>query len=79
MPAIDPYAAKLGTRIRAARLYLGLSQIEFARRVGVQTAGTVSDWERGIRHPQPAPRARVMRILAKAEADQLEVNDGAAV
>jgi DNA-binding transcriptional regulator YiaG len=79
MPAIDPTTAELGRRIRAARLWLGLSQIEFARRVGVQTAATVSDWERGIRFPQPGPRAKVMRIVAKAEAEQVTEENGAAV
>jgi DNA-binding transcriptional regulator YiaG len=78
MPAIDPVAADVGKRIRAARLWLGLSQIEFARRVGVQTAATVSDWERGVRFPQPGPRAKVMRIVAKAEADQVEKANGVA-
>lgn len=78
MPAIDPTAAKLGLRIRAARLWLGLSQIEFARRVGIQTAATVSDWERGLRYPQPAPRAKVMRIVAKAEAEMVAEQDGPA-
>ena len=79
MPARDPVAVEWGRKIRDAREYLGLSQTEFGRRVGIQTAATVSDWERGLRTPQPVTRTRLIRIFAKVQAARVEEQDGAAV
>lgn len=42
-----PYMSNWNERIRAARKSLGISQAEFARRVGVSGA-TVSEWEREL-------------------------------
>jgi transcriptional regulator with XRE-family HTH domain len=79
MSAIDPMTARFARRIRAARTYRGLSQIEFARVVGAKTAATVSDWERGLRDPRRDTRVRLMQFITKAEAEQIEAEDGAAV
>lgn len=48
--------------IRQIRERLNLTQVEFARELGV-CQGTVSHWEKGIRTPT-GPAVRLLRILA---------------
>lgn len=50
--------------IRQIRERLNLTQVEFARELGV-CQGTVSHWEKGIRTPT-GPAVRLLRILASA-------------
>lgn len=64
MPVIDR-AQSVGAWIRAQRLRVGLSQKELARRVGVETAGAVANWEAGRRQP-PAKRLRLIRIVCQS-------------
>lgn len=52
----------LMTMLRRARLAIGLSQDEFARKVGV-TQGTVSAWEAGENLPLPKFFPKIARIL----------------
>lgn len=55
--------------IWAARMKLGLTQLEFAERLGVDPV-TVSRWERGVSTPQGrGVRARLAALIAEAEKD----------
>ncbi len=40
-----------GERLRRARLRVGISQAELARRIGLSNSATVSQWERGAASP----------------------------
>lgn len=51
--------SSLGSKIRYARSYDGVSQKELARKVGV-SAATVSKWERGLK---PVPQAKLPALL----------------
>ena len=42
----EPVKGELGKRIRAARCYAGISQVEFARSLGV-SVGTLIEYEKG--------------------------------
>jgi DNA-binding transcriptional regulator YiaG len=53
-------------RVRALRTALGLSQAEFAARLGVRQQ-TVSEWETGRYAPRGAS-ARILSILAEEPA-----------
>jgi putative transcriptional regulator len=50
--------------IRQIRERLNLTQVEFAKELGV-CQGTVSHWEKGIRTPT-GPAVRLLRILASS-------------
>jgi transcriptional regulator with XRE-family HTH domain len=54
-----------GDALRAARLALGLSQEQLARRLGVSFA-TVNRWERGRTRPTGSAAAGVKGVLALA-------------
>jgi transcriptional regulator with XRE-family HTH domain len=54
-------------RLVQCRTVLGLSQMESARRIGVD-ASTLARLERGEREPSGAFAARALRFLASAEA-----------
>ena len=56
--------------IKALRKRLGLTQEQFAQRVGV-TYSTVNHWENGKRVPQPFLVNRLLEIKA-----ELETNEG---
>lgn len=55
----------LGKRIRAARVRLGLTQVQLAEAVGVAQA-TVCKWERGQLRPDDALLKRLSSVLGKA-------------
>lgn len=48
---ISPESISIGKRIASLREGLGLSQEEFAELVGVESKGTISNWEKGRRLP----------------------------
>ncbi len=52
----------LGQRLKAIRSALGLSQGEFARRVGLDPS-TVAKWERGEHRPTKKKREDILRVL----------------
>jgi putative transcriptional regulator len=52
--------------VRAIRERLGLSRPAFAERFGLAVAA-VRDWERGLRHPDPAARALLLVIARNPE------------
>ena len=56
---------------RRVRRRLGLTQVEFARRIGVSHE-TVRNWEQGKRRPTGAARA-LLRVLDKAPETALRV------
>lgn len=58
--------------IKALREALGLTQVEFARRVRVN-AQTVSRWERGEVRPNPAATSRIQRLQAAAKTKGIAV------
>lgn len=60
--------------LRRARLAAGLSQVDLARKVGVEQAA-VSDWERGRRSPRPI---RVKKIAAALGIDSAQLVDQSA-
>jgi putative transcriptional regulator len=55
--------------IRALRKRLGLSQMDFAVRVGV-TTDTVNGWEAGRRHPSKLARRRLAEFVAGLPPDE---------
>jgi DNA-binding XRE family transcriptional regulator len=63
LPPIDGWA----TRLVQCRTTLGLSQKEFARRLGVAQS-TLARWERGEREPTGKFAVRAQPLLAEAEA-----------
>jgi transcriptional regulator with XRE-family HTH domain len=63
---------ELGRRIRAARSYAELSQIEMARRLGVSSA-TLIRWEKGKREVEPLTRMGV--ALQVTEVTDFPVED----
>lgn len=52
---------------RAVRRAAGVTQRRLAAELGVYP-GTISEWERGIRSPRPAAKARYARLLREIEA-----------
>ncbi|MCY4406176.1 MAG: helix-turn-helix domain-containing protein [Rhodospirillaceae bacterium] len=58
---------------RRVRRRVGLTQVEFARRIGVPHE-TIRNWEQGKRGPTGAARA-LLRILDKAPETALRVLD----
>ena len=60
---------------RRVRKRLGLTQLEFARRIGVSKE-TIRNWEQGTRCPTGAARA-LLRILDKAPETALRALDEA--
>jgi putative transcriptional regulator len=60
---LTPVPALLPDDIRAIRLQEGASQAVFARYLNV-TAGLVSQWERGEKHPQGAS-LKLLALVAK--------------
>jgi transcriptional regulator with XRE-family HTH domain len=77
---------ELGRRIKAARAYAELSQIEMARKLGV-SSGTLIRWEKGQREIEPLTRMGVALQVAEltnypvreflTEAAAMEVSDAA--
>ena len=63
---------ELGRRIRAARSYAELSQIEMARKLGVSSA-TLIRWEKGKREVEPLTRMGV--ALQVAELTKFPIED----
>jgi DNA-binding transcriptional regulator YiaG len=57
-PGLVPVEVGTAGGIRTARLRLGLTQAELARRAGVDVR-TVRNWERGVRRPRRETRRRV--------------------
>jgi DNA-binding transcriptional regulator YiaG len=53
--------------IRELRESLGLTQTQFARRLGITRQATVSEWERGERRPRPSV-VLLMHTLKTTEA-----------
>ena len=60
----DPYPKKegLGGRITKARQTLGMTQVELARRLGVDP-GTLGKWERGEKKPTKEDTKKMSEIL----------------
>ncbi len=58
-----------GAAIRSIRTGLGMTQPEFADRVGAFGPVTVSRWERGVTKPHRIYREKIMEI-ANGESDQ---------
>lgn len=54
----------LGSRIRLARLQLGLDQLELADQLGV-TRNTVSEWETGKAEPRITTLRRLAAVSGK--------------
>ncbi len=52
----------VGERIRAARIKLGLSQVELAKRVGV-SRGAIYQWEKDLTHIRPQKIPRLAAVL----------------
>ena len=79
--AVDGAGAE---EVRRLRAHLGLSQAEFAARLGTRQQ-TISEWETGARAPRPMSR-RLLRMLAESEgyyttardAETREPGDGGA-
>ena len=61
----------MGRFVRRVRRRLGLTQVEFARRIDVPRE-TIRNWEQGKRGPTGAARA-LLRILDKAPETALRV------
>ena len=55
-------AHSYGERIRQRRLELGLTQVELAKRLGVNEM-TVVGWEKGWHHPRAALKRRLETFL----------------
>ena len=62
---IDPNIPKL---VKDLRQRLGLTQEQFAQRVGV-TYGSVNHWENGKRRPQPFLIRRLLEIKEELGAE----------
>jgi transcriptional regulator with XRE-family HTH domain len=77
------YVQRMGQRLKARRLELGLSQGQVARRLpGTVDANQVSRWERGIHRPEDETLDQLAAILEKpvayfmiAEPDKAETPD----
>ncbi|MFP4027702.1 MAG: helix-turn-helix domain-containing protein [Candidatus Brocadiia bacterium] len=54
---------EIGEKIRTARDKLGLTQAKLAEKVGLASAQTVSDIERGVRELKAAEAGRIARVL----------------
>ena len=65
---------ELREKMKAVRLALGETQIEFAARMGVPQA-LYSRWETGLRKPSYAARALINRIFADIERQLMEGQD----
>ena len=61
----------LGSRIREARVKLGLSQVECAKKLGV-TNVQLSRWERGVVVPRPVTLAKVRKVLDLEDLEEHE-------
>lgn len=59
---------------RALRKALGLSQVKFAAKLGVDPS-TVSVWERGLSQPSPLAQEKLRAILEAADAYGLYTAD----
>lgn len=57
------YSDMSATEIKSIRKSLGLTQVEFAARLGVNQAA-VCHWEKGIRRPS-GPAAMLIKMLEK--------------
>ena len=55
--------SNIGIRIREARVKLGLSQAECARKLGLRSQGNLSRWEKGEVTPLPHTVARIEKAL----------------
>lgn len=55
--------------IKSLRTRLGLSQTEFAIRVGVASPARVSDWERGVASPDRRSRISLEKLAAEVAAE----------
>ena len=58
----ETFAARLGFRLKMARLGMGLSQGQVERSLGL-TRGVVSRYERGCRQPDVQTLAALARLL----------------
>ena len=58
--------SSIGSRLRTLRRQLGLTQAEFAARLGLDE-GTVSGWESGVRRPSAWRWRRLEPILVDLE------------
>jgi transcriptional regulator with XRE-family HTH domain len=61
----------VGRNIRALRLELRLTQVDFARAIGEPRSVTVSEWENGRRTPQVADLIKIARVFPEASLDDL--------
>ena len=55
-----------GVDIEPIRMALGLSQVEFAKRIGVESPVTVSRWENGHGNPAPYLYAKIRAVAREA-------------
>ncbi len=62
----------LAERLRAARVAVGMTQADLARRAGLSESG-IAALERGARRPSPRARAAIERVLVAAAVDAIEV------
>ena len=58
-------------RVRLIRARLGLTQVEFAEKLGDVNVETVRNWEQGIHQPTKGPMLGKL-LAAEREADALE-------
>lgn len=72
MPAIDP---EQGERVRQGRRKLGLTQAEFAERIGLETAQAVSNIERGVTALTPDRARRIADVTRDPVAWYLDMGD----
>lgn len=66
----------IGARIRAARSTLGLTQADVAKKLGFDTTGTVSRWERDVLIPSDSALGSLQKYLFDpAEKLSFEIKD----
>jgi len=63
---------KIGVRLRSYREAQGLSQKEFASRIGVGN-GRVSNWEQGINRPDVDILAKICEVLNVPPSELLDI------
>jgi len=68
-------AEEVSSLIKSLRKRLGLTQEQFAHRVGV-TYGTVNSWENGKRKPLPFLLRRLIEIRDELEGQARELPKG---
>ncbi len=60
----DPYVHAFGRRLAACRQRRGISQADLAEKLGLESAETVSRYERGEREPRLSSLRRLAEVLS---------------